>query len=317
MATSLSAENFAPLNIAELTYMDADAAAGVTTLTVKSVQNFAVNDFIYFGGRGNESTEKRKISAVNTTTNVITLTAATTFLHKRFEEVIKVVGDQVKFYRATNVDGTLPASGSFSAIGSGIIDIDPDQLYTTFIDPSGSSSYWYTYTYYHSVALTETTLNNTQAKRGADYGHYVTVDSIRDNAGFNKNTNVTDVMIDEKRGEAESEVNGVLVTHYTLPLAAPVSGMVTNITRMLAVGLLLQKRYGDMTEGAFKKGTDLVAEARALLKMISDRKLILTDINNASLLTNQSVTGWPDDTTETALAADGGSTRKFYMSDKY
>lgn len=135
MATTLQADSFAPANTKERAVLDADVAAGLQSLTLKSNQGLAVGDFLYLGTLAQEGCEKAVIQSLTGATGV-TLTAALAFAHKRFEPVTAVLGDQVHFYRAANVDGTVPADNAFAAILSPA-DIDPDQPSTYRTDSTG------------------------------------------------------------------------------------------------------------------------------------------------------------------------------------
>lgn len=313
MPTTLRAQNFSPINIKENTYVDADAAVGATSVTAKSAQNIAQNDFIYIGGPNSEGTEKRQVGAVSGQTLPV---SALTFAHKRYEQIMAVNGDQIKFYRAANVDGSIPAAASFSAVSGGTVDIDADQLFTDFTDTGGSSSYWYTYTYRNSTTTNETELDPQVAVRGDDYNHYTAIDAIRKEAGFQNNTFITDGLISLHRDAAESEINGILIANYSLPLDQPVPAMVEYMARRLAAGMLLAAE--SLTKEDKEKGEGMMTSVRDMLTKIGNRTMSLVDYQGNSMLTaGNAMGGWPDNTTEEALPEDGGSERMFRISDRY
>lgn len=301
MAEILTLSGYSPANLVEKTGLSVDVAAALTTVTAKDVTNIAANDFVIIGTPGEDDAEKRKVTAVNTTTQVLTLVSALTFAHKRFESVTKLRGDQIRLYRASNVDGTVPASFSLLAT----IDIPADQLSVQYTDSTGGSSYWYRQTYYNSVSLAETNLTDAPAKRGGDFGHFCTVDEVRAEAGLSNNPDYPDWMIADRRDDAESEIKGTLRSAgYTLPFAT-IPSTVRNVTKLLAAGYLLQQDYGPGVEGSTKEGQGKINMAYQLLEKIMNHQIVLLDAVEADVAERSSINGWPDETT--AGMTDTGS----------
>jgi len=313
MAATLRAESFGAVNLKERTSLDADLAAAVTTLTVKSTEALAVGNFIYLGLTAQEVTEKLAIATVPSATS-ITVSTGPGVAHKRFEPIVAVFGDQVKLYRVANVDGSIPADASFSAVGSPVT-IDPDQTYTELTDSGGSSDYWYKYTYRNSTSTAETELSDSVAARGDDYGHYADLEDVRSEAGLSGAEGLSDNVVDRHRQAAEAEINGALTSSYTVPFATPTPELVRAITIKLAAGFLLSKDYGTVTEESTKDGNAKVKDARDLLKRLQAHELVITDYQGEPLLATSSISSWPDATTADADAEDGGGARVFRVSD--
>ncbi len=101
------------------------------------MQGIAASDKIYLGPLASETSEIATV--FSTAGKNVTFTTDLTNEHRRFESVTKLFGDQIKVYRAANVDGNIPIDASFSQIGSAT-DIDPDQTFTIFTDGSGEAS---------------------------------------------------------------------------------------------------------------------------------------------------------------------------------
>lgn len=307
MATTLRAESFSSSLIQEVTRLDVKALAAATALTVESNQGLAVGDFLYLGTLGQERCEKAIIASLSSVTGVVV--GATSYDHQRFESVTKISSDQIKFYRAANVNGSVPDDSLFSVIVTR--NIDPDQLGTFYTDSTGGSGYWYKYTYFNSATSAETPLADASAVRGSDFAHYATVSQIRGRAGFQNNLNLSDVKVDEHRRAAEAEINSALISRYTVPFAKPVPEMVHRITVQLGAGLLLADQYPMSREGM-----DLVKDARALLMSLQAGSTSLVDYQGTAVAeASASASSWPNETTEEADPIDGGSKRIFRMGD--
>ncbi len=261
--------------------MDADVAAGATTLILKDNQGLTVGDILYIGALAQEPCGKAVIQSLAGTTGV-TLGAGLGFAHKRFEPVTAVLGDQVHFYRASNVDGTVPADSAFAVILSPA-DIDPDQTSTYRVDSTGGSGYWYKVLNYNSSAAADVTnLADVDAFRGSDFPHYASLSEIRSRAGFAKNVNLSDGRIDLQRRAAESEIHGALVSRYTVPFAKPIPGLIHHITVDLAAGLLLIDQYGTLNDRCSKGGAARVKD-RAQVTQLQACATSVVDVTGTAL----------------------------------
>lgn len=319
MAELLRLTSFGPRNLLETSQLNADAAAGQAVITPKNVEGFGSADadkYMIVGEPGSEQAEIREVSSLTATT--ITFSANLTFTHRRFEKVLKLFGNQIKVYRAPNVNGKPPADDAYTNIAT--VSIQPDQEFVEFNDPTGGSDFWYKQTYYNSASLGETDKADSVAVRGGDFGHFATLWEIRSEAGMQNNPELTDEIISDRRDDAESEVKGAITAAgYTLPFAAdiPTPPTVKNATKLLAAGYILLQDYGVLSEGSNKEGNAKVRLAREILKQIRDREVVLLDITEAQISAGNQIKGWPDDSTKDASAEDAGGKRIFRISDKF
>lgn len=136
----------------EKSYLADPVAAEVTSLTVKNNNRFAANDRIMIGEMGQEKTEVVTVSAVSGGT-VLTV-GTTVFEHAADAPVYKLLFDQVKFYRATSLNG------SYSVISTQNLDVDNANLTTSYDDVSGTISHYYKFTFYHSVSAVESSFSD-------------------------------------------------------------------------------------------------------------------------------------------------------------
>jgi phage gp36-like protein len=305
MSTTLNIESFGEINLKERTTLTAGAAVAAQSITVPSIQGFAVGDIIYIGNLSREGCEKAVIASFTGQTT-ITLVAVLTLAHARFEPVTSVLGDLIHVYRAANVDGTVPADGSFTVLTTR--NIDPDQLSTYYTDSSGSSSYWYKFTNYNATSLDETSLGDSVAVRGDDFGHYASLTEIRAEAGFSNNYNLKDTFVDQQRRAAEAEINTSLSNNYTTPFS-PVPEIIRTLTIQLAAGLLMQAEYGSSSS----KGKDKLADARTTIKNLQSQTSDITDDDGVSLA-GAGLSYYPLDDSEPIAPT---STRPFVIGDKF
>lgn len=317
MSATISVENFGSLNIKETSKLDVDSVAGATSLTLAYTDNILADDYLYLGTFAGEGSEKVDVSTI-TDSKVLTLkTPYAKKPHSRFDVVSTLFGNQINIYRAANVDGTQPADGSFSALAA--VGIDFDNSSTSYVDATGSSSYWYKFTYLNTFASTETALADSPAVRGGGVGDYCSVDAIRNRAGLNNNRFISDAKLDEWRQAAQDEINSNLIGLYAIPFTSPINAMIRNITIDLAAGMTLLDDYGPTNVMDTTNGQKKIDDARALLARIKNKELILPDILGASTAIDgaNSITMWPDDSTATADSSVGGGARKFRVSDRY
>ncbi|MFZ2528757.1 MAG: phage protein Gp36 family protein [Rhodococcus sp. (in: high G+C Gram-positive bacteria)] len=276
MATILNIESFSNTNLRERTTLTAGAEAGASALVVASIAGYAVGDILYVGELSREGCEKVIIQSISGL--VVTLTSALKHDHAAYTPVVSVLGDLIHVYRAANVDGTVPADVAFTVLATR--DIDPDQLSTYYTDSSGSSSYWYRFTYYNATTLDETDLADSIAVRGDDFGHYASLSEIRAEAGFSNNYNLKDTFIDQQRRAAEAEINTALASAYTVPFTT-VPEIIRTLTIQLAAGLLLQDQYGSGST----KGSAKLKAARDQLKAMQNREQTITGEGGVSIAT--------------------------------
>jgi hypothetical protein len=204
---------------------------------------------------------------------------ATDYEHYFDDPVTVLIGNQIKIYRSPNVNGLQPDDSAF--VYHATVDIDPDQLETTYTDPSGSSEFWYKLTYSNSTTTAETSLADSGSARGGGVGQYVSIEDIRNEAGFKNNHNISDTLIDQKRQVAQAEVNAAASSRYAVPFASPVNPIIANITLMIAVKYLLLSQYGafDSMTGAKEK----IEMAENQLARITEGSLVLVAADGSSL----------------------------------
>lgn len=315
MSVYLKIDSFASSNIKEKTYVEVDYTSG-TTLTVKNSQGITTNLYALVGSVGQEHSELRRITAISA--NDLTIASALTGDYSRFTDVTILNADQIKIYRAANVDGTAPADGSFSLIAT--VDIDTDDVETSYTDTSGDSNYWYKFTYFNSQTSAETEIEDSVAVRGGDVGLYATVDQVRRVSGLKDNQYITDSEISERLSNAIDEVNSALNTAgYTLPLDQPYPPMINNITKILASGYILWDEYGSTTSGTSRDGQAKIDWAKAELDKIRSGSLEVVGADGSAIDSSSGarVGGWPDDTTKDQSAEDSGGDVINRITDVY
>ena len=313
---TITVPNFKDANIKEHSKLDADTIVGATTLALAHSNDMATNDYLYVGRLGSEGAELTTIATVPSISSATT--AALVKPHSRFDDVTVLFGNKIKVYRASNVDGTVPADASFSVVGTSN-NIDVDQVSTSIIDADGGSDYWYKATYYNSTTSGETPLADAIASRGGGYGDYASIESIRNDAGLQNNHFITDAQINEKRQAAQSLINGQLTGIYTIPFIAPINPHIAEITRKLAAGYLLTNDYGMVSSFSTNNGKAKVEWAIDQLNKLKARETTLTDNagTDTSISTTSGLQMWPNTTTADADTSAGGSARMFRTGDRY
>lgn len=131
----------------EKSYLSAYADQGATSLTIQNNQRFANNKRLLIGRMGDERSEIVTCSAVTGNTGITV--SATKFPHNQDDPVYILDWDQVRFYRATAIDGT------YSLLATTDLDVDNAKRQTPYDDTTGLSTHFYKVKYYHSISLTE------------------------------------------------------------------------------------------------------------------------------------------------------------------
>jgi hypothetical protein len=132
----------------EKSYLANPYSAGVTTVVVKNANRFAANQRIMLGEMGAENAEIVTVSAVNADNITLTI-GATLYPHSTNEPVTVMVFDQVRYYRSTDGGAT------YSVLTTVNLDVDNADLETVHDDTTGLISYYYKFTFYHSVSTLE------------------------------------------------------------------------------------------------------------------------------------------------------------------
>lgn len=320
MSQTLKLNNFAEENIVETTELNADSAVAATSLTLKDNQGFASGDFVIIGDLGSEESELRTVDAVNSDLIGLTITAALKLAHNRFDQVTKLFGNQMKIYRASNVNGSQPADADFTEYAT--ISIDPDQMSTRYTDASGSDDYWYKRVFYNPTTTTSTPLELAKAYRGQQYPEYASAEEIRNKAGLGGNRYITDEKVHEKRRAAQDVINGALTGLYVVPFTSPINPLINEITQLLAAGYLLTSEATNAdTRAEGQAFIDQVTnkDGTGWLDKLNKRELKLTGLqgDDSTTPTASGYTAWPTGQTATTPDEQGGGERKFRDTDRY
>ncbi|MCB0362667.1 MAG: hypothetical protein KDD35_08090 [Bdellovibrionales bacterium] len=121
-------------------FLTVKAASGQADLTVKNVTGFSANDFVVIGKQKEDLTEIRRISSISG--KVITLSSNLSNTHASNSTVTIIKYDQVKFYKASSIDGTYTAQSTK--------DLAIDEEHTLYDDTSALSTDYYKIKYYNS-----------------------------------------------------------------------------------------------------------------------------------------------------------------------
>ncbi len=310
MSQILTAENFPQSNIVDLTALTSDAAAGQKIVNVENIGNIVVGSYCLLGSLGDERAQLNQVDTISGL--AITFLTNLTVKHSRGEQLQRIRSNQIRFYAASNVNGSIPADGSFSVLTTQ--DIQADRLYTEYVHAAGGSDYWYKYTFYNSTTSSETDIADAVAVRGGNFGYYVSAQEVRETAGMKNNTYISDTLIFSKLQMAQSEVDGVLINRgYTLPLSS-IPESVKNATLLIAAGYLLTNDYGPEFEGLNKDGNQKIKQGREILNQISSNMIQFPDGNGGAVAQNSGVRGYPDNTTANA---ERPAPFKFRVTDIY
>jgi hypothetical protein len=314
MSQTIKVSNFSPNNVVERSKLAADVAIGASTISVEYADNIANGNYIYIGRLGSELGELRTVSGAPSG-QVVSLSAVTSKLHTRYDDISTLFGNSIRVYRAANVDGTQPSDGSFSLLST--VTIDYDQLETSYTDASGGSGYWYKFTYFNSTSTAETNIADSFAVRGGQVS-YCTLEDVRREAGFLSNYNILDNTVDLKRRAAQQLLNGTLDGLYTLPFTEPISPYVRDLTARIGGAMLAMEQY-DQFSNAYTTAKAKYDLAIGELDDLKSKKTLVTDANGSSLALSSAAAMqmWPNATTADTDGDQGGGERLFRISDVF
>lgn len=122
------------------TNLTAKAASGQADLVVQNATDFSANDHVVIGNPGEELTEIKKISSINGKT--LTLSANLTNTHPENTKITFIKYDQIKFYKATSING------SYSLVSTKSIAID--EPHTLYDDSTALTTDYFKIKYYNS-----------------------------------------------------------------------------------------------------------------------------------------------------------------------
>lgn len=284
--------------------LTADVIAGTdVVLNVDSSANYAVDKYIVVGTEGNDTAEICQISEIpsNSSVKVRTLLLP----HKKGETIVAYRYNKRKFY------GSLTATGSYSEIAGSPVLIRVNNPQGTLCEYVGVEGYvYFKSTYLNSTSADETAIGDAIAVYAeGESMRYTTLYAIRVQAGLTENPYIGDGRVEEKRKQAESEINSVLFRIYVLPLTE-VPGIIKRICELLAAGYLDFEEYGP--DG---QGVKWLGEARALLKAIGNGTQTLLDSDNNELprqTLTQGIMSYPDQ-----VDNSGGPIQMFTTRQKF
>ncbi len=290
----------------ERSRLAADVSAGTNVnLTLENNDGLSDNDFIVVGYEGSELAEMCKINTSVTAGQVVRV-ATLKFNHKNGEPITKYKFDKRRFWGATSADGSfveLTGDGSPK-------DIQVDDPMGTLLEYSGTTYTYFKSTYYNSVGLLESDIDDAVAVLGNQSLRYATLWAIRKMAGLAGNPLYSEYRMEMKRKQAENEIDSAIYLRYVLPLTE-VPALISYICELLAAGYIDYEEFGKEGEGVKWLG-----EARSLLKGIQEGSRRLIGADGIELTGNASVdaiNGYPDGT----IAAGSSEDRKFTLGQKF
>ena len=124
--------------------LDVDAAAGATSITVKSILGVTTNNILLFRNIGSEHAEIVATHAVTTPTgNTVTLVAAGLVeAHPAGTTIYVIPWNQVRFYRSATEVNANSDDSTLTALAAAQ-NIDPTQLDNIYVDTTISSGFFY------------------------------------------------------------------------------------------------------------------------------------------------------------------------------
>ena len=298
--------------ISERSELSIDILAGVLTIPVKNVGKFVANKYICLGRLGEETSELKRIDAVDTASQTITVDSVTEFPHYLDDPIVEFLYGHRKFYRYDSVTATwthLTSEGSPKEIS-----VD-NQQGTYFEDSDGTRTDIYKSTYVNTTDSIETSIEDAKAITGGGTStDLISIFRIRYSAGFKDNYNIEDNFIDEYRQEAQGEVFAALRGRFTFPLTKN-SSFLRNIVRDLAVGKIWLDQFAGDAEKS-KTAQYKIETARKLLKGLAEADYSLYDeVVGTDNTENEGAGGlgfFPDEHTE-----DTDDERIFTLHDKF
>lgn len=294
----------------EKTALASSALVGQKTLNVLNGLNFASVNHLRLGRKGDNITELCHIDSING--NVITLKANLNNTHPENTEVVELYYDQRKLYKEQTA-----GAGDYAVVGSPKdIQLDnPDG--TIFKDQAGVNGIYYKCTYYDSVGLTETSLDDAVAVTGDDTA-YASISDIRQEAGFSDNAFISDADILKDLQASTDEINGRIAPIYVLPLPY-IPQVIRDIATHLTIGRLFHNEYPGIDAAYALEGEGRMKEGRALLDKIYNRQVLLLDANGVELVRVQTnkPSGWPNNSTANLDSQDHGGDNMFRIGMRF
>lgn len=300
---NLNLQNFSQDNVLWEFELAGDAAAAQAVIFLLNAANISDGDYLCLLP-AEQTGELKQVNTGGVSGQNVTFSSNLSLAHKNHERVVKLFGNQIRVYRAADVNGTPPPDSSFNP-GSpfATVTIDPTYPYTGYTDNNGGVGYWYKFTYYNPTSGKETDISLAEAVRGGGYGHYVSLEDIMVEAGLNDTRRLDRSQVAVRRDEAESEIKGALAAAgYIMPLQTGagvlyVPTTVRTIARILTAGFVMLQNFGITKPGNSKNGQAKIDEARQMIAKIQLNDVVLLDSTEQMLAKPSLVDGWPDDTT--------------------
>jgi hypothetical protein len=185
---------------ARKTYLSASVAAAATTLTVRSIKEFAIDQVLCIGEPGNENSEIVKTHASTApSASTITLAAGVTYAHPIDTPVYWIDYDQVEFSHAATV------AGSKSVLATENIEADAQE--TIHKESTQTDGFFFT-RYKNSIGTTYSDYSDGEPYAGYDED---TVFAIKDRAmeemGLEFNDKITSEWLNKRLWQARRIVH--------------------------------------------------------------------------------------------------------------
>jgi hypothetical protein len=251
------------------------AAGSAVSIPVDNSAGFNVDDYIVIGAEGSDQAELVQITAIADANHV---TATLAQAHSADDPIVFYRYNERKFYGSLTSGGAyteLTAYGSPAAIG-----VDDPQ--GTSIEYTGGEGYiYFKSTYWNSTTSTESNIADANEVLADESTRYCSLYQIRKQAGITQNPYYDDGKVEDKRKQAENEVNSYLLNRYVLPLtnsvdAPEVPFLITRCAYMLAAGYIDYEEFG--SDG---NGVKWLGEARGILNSIQKGTQRLIDSTGA------------------------------------
>jgi len=182
----------------ETTNLTADIVAGGTILAVDNTDGFADNDYAILERIGDENAEIVKITTVDSVTQLTV--GAVKFAHRKLTPTYRTPFNQVKIYRSDTEDGV------YAEITGSPFDMEVDQPYTYAVDPTGSLTKYYKYSYYNETSTNES--DKSEAFLGGKPDQLCTLEEVKEDLGADiEKKNIDKKLLDLIRRVTDEIIN--------------------------------------------------------------------------------------------------------------
>lgn len=137
---TLKSDNRNLLDSTKYTFLSDNYSSGQSSIVVVNSVDISANSYILLGNIGSENTEIIQVSAVNSSTQTLTLGASTKFPHNESSKVTILNYNKIRWFRTTTTtySDTTPLTG--------YLDIRVNQWFTAYDDEAFSTGYgWFIY----------------------------------------------------------------------------------------------------------------------------------------------------------------------------